>query len=53
MTENSPVCNYRHITHKAIFIHKLIITKASFSIKRITLVTGQEDYICSMEKIIC
>ena len=45
--------NYRHIIHKAIFIHKLIITKASISIKRMTLVTGQEDNICSMEKIIC
>ena len=53
MTENSPVYNYRRIIHRAIFIHKLIITKASISIKRMMLVTGQEDNICSMEKIIC
>ena len=45
--------NYRHIIHKAIFIHKLIITKASISSKRMTPVTGQEDNFCSMEKIIC
>ena len=42
-----------YIIHKAIFIHKLIIIKAFISIKRMTLVTGQEDNICSMEKIIC
>ena len=42
-----------YIIHKAIFIHKLIIIKAFISINRMTLVTGQEDNICSMEKIIC